>query len=73
MWYGNEIITHHDTIVQGEVDFNTCVTIHLRDITHEVSAIFKFIQNREKFMIDLKMLILRGSLSSNLFYYMNLC
>lgn len=36
MWYGNEVIAHHDTFVQGEVDFNTCVTIHLRDVTHEV-------------------------------------
>lgn len=36
MWYGSEVIAHHDTLVQGEVDFNTCVTIHLRDITHEV-------------------------------------
>lgn len=37
MWYGSEVIAHHDTLVQGEVDFNTCVTIHLRDTTHEVS------------------------------------
>lgn len=39
MWYGNEVIAHHDTLVQGEVDFNTCVTIHLRDVTHEVRHI----------------------------------
>lgn len=43
MWYGSEVIAHHDTLVQGEVDFNTCVTIHLRDITHEVRH-FLFIQ-----------------------------
>lgn len=36
MWYGSEVIAHHDTLIQGEVDLNTCVTIHLRDVTHEV-------------------------------------
>lgn len=36
MWYGSEVISHHDTIFHGEVDFNSCVTIHLTDVTHEV-------------------------------------
>lgn len=27
---------HHDPLVQGEIDFNSCVTLHLADITHEV-------------------------------------
>lgn len=36
MWYGNEIITHHDK-VRGEITYDACVIVHLADITHEVS------------------------------------
>lgn len=46
MWYGSEIITHHDTMSRGEVDYDSCVTIHLVDITHEVSISIKFLQKR---------------------------
>lgn len=40
MWYGNEIILHHDH-VRGEVPFEECVTIHLADITQEVSFLLE--------------------------------
>lgn len=37
MWYGNEILTHHENNVRGEISLDACVIIHLADITHEVS------------------------------------
>lgn len=36
MWYGQEIITHHDT-EKIELDFDACVVLHFAEITHEVS------------------------------------
>lgn len=37
MWSANEIITHHDTL-RREVVYNSCVTVHLSDITDTVSV-----------------------------------
>lgn len=36
MWYGNEIITHHENNDRGEVSLDACVVLHLADVTHEV-------------------------------------
>lgn len=35
MWYGSEILTHHDNDM-GELVYDACVVIHLAEITHEV-------------------------------------
>lgn len=36
MWFGVEVITHHD-LDTGEYQHDSCVMIHLSEITHEVS------------------------------------
>lgn len=36
MWFGSEIITHHDNIEPEELKY-VCVTIHLSEITHQVN------------------------------------
>ncbi|XP_031621577.1 uncharacterized protein LOC116339689 [Contarinia nasturtii] len=38
MWYGNEIIMHHDTMRSDPVALDSCVMIHLSDITHEIAS-----------------------------------
>lgn len=35
MWYGSEILQHRDSI-DGEMLVDSCVTIHLKETTHEV-------------------------------------
>lgn len=59
MWYGNEIILHHDH-VRGEVPFDECVIIHLADITHEITTTrprrpdgFNEYHDRQVFLPDL--------------------
>lgn len=61
MWYGSEVIAHHDTLMQGEVDLNTCVTIHLRDVTHEVRQFNLIYSNINRFLI----------LSDSKYYFMD--
>lgn len=35
MWYGSEVLQHRDSI-DGEMLVDSCVTIHLKETTHEV-------------------------------------
>lgn len=39
MWFGTEVITHHDHDV-GEYRYDSCIIVHLSEVTHEVIAIF---------------------------------
>lgn len=41
MWYGSEILTHHDNDM-GELVYDACVVIHLAEITHEVRRNLSF-------------------------------
>lgn len=38
MWYGKEILTHHNTD-KIDLDLDACVVLHLSEITHEVSEL----------------------------------
>uniref|UniRef100_A0A336JY31 CSON013690 protein n=1 Tax=Culicoides sonorensis TaxID=179676 RepID=A0A336JY31_CULSO len=35
MWFGTEVITHHDHDV-GEYNYESCIIVHLSEITHEM-------------------------------------
>lgn len=37
MWYGSEILQHHETEERELTLYNSCVIIHLADITHQVT------------------------------------
>lgn len=37
MWYGSEVLQHRDSI-DGEMMVDSCVTIHLKETTHEVRS-----------------------------------
>lgn len=37
MWYGSEVLTHHDQEVSDQV-YNSCVVIHLSEVTQEMST-----------------------------------
>lgn len=38
MWFGVEVISHNDNDV-GEYVYDSCVVVHLAEITHEVSRL----------------------------------
>lgn len=37
LWYGSEIYTHHDN-EERELVYNSCVVIHLAEVTHEITT-----------------------------------
>lgn len=40
LWYGAEVITHHDG-EEFEATYDSCVVLHLAEVTNEVSSTFK--------------------------------
>lgn len=37
MWYGSEVIDHNEVGSDGEINFDTCVVVHIAETTSEVS------------------------------------
>lgn len=72
MWYGNEIILHHDH-VRGEVPFDECVIIHLADITHEVSLFINKFVNKYRFNASYLMNVHQDFASNSIYNQYSSC
>lgn len=51
MWFGTEVITHHDHDV-GEYRYDSCIVVHLSEITHEVIFDSIFRENTDLDKVD---------------------